>query len=218
MAPRGEKGRRGVTDRHLLSGPEDAARAFGALSRVPAVALPGLDSAGCELARAATADLSFRKARPVVGNGPRPVHQDFEICSAVPSDNPLWRLGQALSALFDAGLAAMPGNGPPPVDQAGFNDLVVQAYPAGSTGILPHRDHIRYTGLVVLVIVDDGGRFAVCDDRSGNGAETVAAGAGDLLVMRGAGFGGRRERPFHFLEAVETPRLSIGYRHDSRAP
>lgn len=198
-----------------MSAPADAAQALDVLRHVPVVALPGLDIAGCDLAKAAVAGLSFRQARPVVGEAARAVQQDFRICSVVPPENSLWELGGALSALFDAALRLVPDA---PIPAADFNDLVVQVYPAGAGGISPHRDHIRYSGLVVLVIVDDGGRFAVCDDRSGAGAITVSANAGDLLIMRGAGFAGRRERPFHFLDTIKRPRLSIGYRHDSRAP
>jgi hypothetical protein len=36
------------------------------------------------------------------------------------------------------------------------NDYIVQRYPAGCAGMSPHRDHIRYTGLVAIVML--GGR------------------------------------------------------------
>ena len=142
------------------------------------------------------------------------MRQDFSICRDVPLDNSLHHLGDALSGLFDTALGLLDT---PPVEHADFNDLVVQQYAAGSQGISPHRDHVRYTGLVVLVILVDGGRFGVCAERSGADATTLKAGVGDLLVMRGAGFAGFRERPFHFLDAVTTPRTSVGYRHESRA-
>jgi len=197
----------------LRPAPQIVAEALDRLMTVPALVLQGLVPAGVAQALVATRGLTYRQARPEVGTGENRVRQDFSICRDVPEDNPLHYLGGALSGLFDTALALLDA---PPVKRADFNDLVVQQYAAGSQGISPHRDHVRYTGLVVLVILVDGGRFRVCAERSGADATTLEAGVGDLLVMRGAGFAGFRERPFHFLDAVTTPRTSVGYRHESR--
>lgn len=194
--------------------PQIVAEALDRLMMVPALVLPGLDPAGVAQALVAMRGLTYRRARPEVGTGENRVRQDFSICRVVPEDNPLRYLGGALTGLFDTALALLDA---PPVERADFNDLVVQQYAAGSQGISPHRDHVRYTGLVVLVILVDGGRFRVCAERSGADATTLEAGVGDLLVMRGAGFAGFRERPFHFLDAVTRPRTSVGYRHESRS-
>ena len=43
----------------------------------------------------------------------------------------------------------------------------------------------------------------VPDDQSG------------LLLVRAPGFGSRGDRPFHFLDRVTRPRLSLGLRHDA---
>jgi alkylated DNA repair dioxygenase AlkB len=109
-------------------------------------------------------------------------------------------------------------NGDPPLAAApSLNDLVVQRYAAGSRGITPHRDHVRYRNLVAIVTLAGQARFFVCRERSGTDAREVAIPPGSLLLMRAPGFAGRSDRPFHFLSDVTSTRVCVGIRHDVQA-
>lgn len=196
----------------------DAAEISAAVARLEAegaVSLALLGPEDCAALLAAASDLSFREARPVVGEGERAVYQDFDICMDIPPESPFRDLARALDGLLDASLARLD---PPPVARPFvLNDIVVQRYARGSGGITPHRDHVRYTGLVALVVLSGGGEFYIADDRAGSGARPVQAGAGRLVLMRAPGYAGRRDRPFHGLRGVVGPRVAVGLRHDSRA-
>lgn len=176
-----------------------------------AVSLPWLDAAALEPLRRAAARLGYRPARPQVGEAERRVHQDFEIALEAPARGLLWRFAHALEAELAAALAALPE---PPLAPLAFNDIAVQRYAAGSRGISPHRDHLRYRGLVVLLSLSGSARLFVCDDRGGAGAEPVSIAPGRLLLMRAPGFAGAEERPFHFLAEVSARRYGLGLRHD----
>ena len=69
---------------------------------------------------------------------------------------------------------------------------------------------------MALVTLSGNARFCLCDDRAGRGARELPCPPGSLLLMRAPGFGNRRDRPFHFLDRVTRPRLSLGLRHDAR--
>lgn len=160
--------------------------------------------------------LSYRTARGEIGAGARAVRQDFDICMSPPRPGPLWGLAERLEAFLGEALARQqPALLDAPLN---LNDLVVQHYPAGSFGITAHRDHVRYTGLVALVLLSGkGGRFFTCSERSGGDAREIPWQPGDLLLMRAPGFAGRTDRPFHYLNDVTSERYSIGLRHDTRA-
>jgi hypothetical protein len=93
--------------------------------------------------------------------------------------------------------------------------LILQRYEPGCLGITPHRDHIKYTALVAIVVLCGDGRFRVCADRSGRGAVEIPAPAGHVLLMRAPGFERQGRRPFHFLDQVTERRYSFGLRQDS---
>ncbi|MBT3170108.1 MAG: hypothetical protein HOM52_16585 [Rhodospirillaceae bacterium] len=160
--------------------------------------------------------LSYRTARGEVGAGARAVRQDFDICMAPPRPGPLWGLVARVEKFLGKAFAE---NRPALLDgPLILNDLVVQHYQAGSSGITAHRDHVRYTGLVALILLSgEGGRFFACTERSGEGAREIIWRPGNLLLMRAPGFAGRNDRPFHYLSDVTTERYSIGLRHDTQA-
>ena len=191
----------------LRAGPEAMAAALDRTAREDAAVLPLLERAACQEFVASGADLSFRAAKPVMGEGERAVYQDFDICLQIPRPHRLWRLTEAVERLVAAALAAMDA---PPLDELPLNDLVLQRYPPGARGITPHRDHVRYVGLVVIVQLSGDGRFGLCADRAGGGARTLVAGPGDAILMRAPGFAGARERPFHFLDGITVERYSLG--------
>jgi len=98
-----------------------------------------------------------------------------------------------------------------------FNDLIVQRYEPGALGITPHRDHRRYEGLIAVIPLSGAARFLLCANRSGDAAREVPAPPGSLVLMRGAGFAGRSDRPFHMVRDIGRRRLSLGLRHDVEA-
>ncbi len=195
----------------------DAAGVAEALTRVEESGYAGLSliaEAECRTLLAACEELPFRLARPLVGAAGREVRQDFELTMAIPKPHPIRDLAAALDRAVAAGANLLDPN--PLADGIVFNDLIVQRYRAGSQGITPHRDHIRYTGLVILVVLKGRGRFFVCADRAGSDAVEIPAPAGGAILLAAPGFAGGKQRPFHFLKDVRTPRVSLGIRQDTR--
>ena len=174
-----------------------------------------LSEDGCERLQAAASYLSWRSARPVVGEGERRVYQDFVLAQQFPADSPY----REAAAAFEAAIVAASRSLPPGLLPTGFclNDLILQRYAPGSRGITPHRDHLRYRGLVALIVVSGDGRFCLCRDRSGSDAQEVPAGPGHVLLMRAPGLADSNDRPFHFLDQITKERLSFGLRWDTDA-
>ena len=197
----------------LTASPAALAQAIQACADEGASCVPVLHRSECRRLAEAARQLTWRPARPVVGEGERQVFQDFELTQHFPAEGPY----RAVARLIDEALAAAARRIGGDVLPKGFriNDLILQRYPAGSRGITPHRDHLRYRGLVALVIVAGDGRFCLCEDRLGAGAREIPAGPGDLLLMRAPGLAGSPERPFHFLDRITVERLSFGLRWDT---
>ena len=198
----------------LHANPDAMAAALERIAREDAAVVPLLTPAECQEFIDAGADLAFRSAKPVIGEGERAVYQDFDICLSIPQPHRLWQLTRAVERLIAAALGTMVE---PPLDTLPLNDLVLQRYPPGARGITPHRDHVRYVGLVVIVQMSGDGRFGLCADRSGTGARVLDAGPGDGILMRAPGFGGGKQRPFHFLDGITVERYSLGMRSDKTA-
>ena len=199
----------------LRADPDAMAAALDRVAREDAAVVPVLAPADCAPFIEAGGDLAFRSAKPVIGEGERAVFQDFDICLSIPQSHRLWQLTQAVERLIADSLGTM---SQPPLEKLPLNDLVLQRYPPGARGITPHRDHVRYVGLVVIVQLSGDGSFGLCHDRSGAGARVLEAGPGDAILMRAPGFGGRKDRPFHFLDGITVERYSLGMRSDSRPP
>ena len=200
-------------DRALLA---DAAAVADVLRRLSDEGAASLRLLGPEALKPLLAEargLHYRPARPVVGNGDATVYQDFELTTEIPADGALMGLSRGVERLIAEALASMR---PPPLSQFAINDLIVQRYAVGCEGMSPHRDHIRYTGLVALVMLGGAARFMVCGDRAGTGAREISFAPGDLLLMRAPGFQGRGDRPFHAVRDVTAERYIVGLRHDSR--
>lgn len=198
----------------LLSTPAETAAALSRLPVEDAVSIPLLEPDACIPYVTATETLIYRPGRPVVGTGERSVYQDFEITMDVPAENLLCTLRDDVETLLNASLAlSTPPLLPGPLI---LNDMVVQRYHAGSIGITPHRDHIRYTDLVAIVVLQGAGRYCISDDRAGTNPRAMPGDAGHLILMRAPGFAGRDDRPFHFVTDVDEPRISFGLRHDTR--
>ena len=201
--------------RHIVATPQTLATALARLKTEDAAALPLLSPQGCQALLAASESLSYRAAKPVIGEGERTVYQDFEICMQVPQGSLFHACAEAVQQLLPPALAEL--DEPPLAAAPPLNDLVVQRYAAGSRGITPHRDHVRYRNLVAIVTLAGQARFFVCRERSGTDAREVAIPPGSLLLMRAPGFAGRSDRPFHFLSDVTSTRVCVGIRHDVEA-
>ena len=201
--------------RHIVASPQALAAALARLETEDAAALPLLSPQGCQALLAASESLSYRAAKPVIGKGERTVYQDFEICMPVPQGSLFHACAEAVQQLLPPALAEL--DEPPLAAAPPLNDLVVQRYAAGSRGITPHRDHVRYRNLVAIVTLAGQARFFVCRERSGTDAREVAIPPGSLLLMRAPGFAGRSDRPFHFLSDVTSTRVCVGIRHDVEA-
>lgn len=200
---------------NFLSTPAEAAAALARLPDEDAVSIPLLSPEACARHVAGTDHLTYRPGRPVVGTGEKSVYQDFEITMDVPADNLLANLRTNIETFLNAALEELD----PPLldDPLVLNDMVVQRYHAGSLGITPHRDHIRYTGLVAIAVLQGAGRYCISEDRAGTDPREVPGRAGRLILMRAPGFAGRTDRPFHFLTGVDEPRISFGLRHDTQS-
>ncbi len=196
-------------------GPAQLATALGRLAAEDAVSLPLLSPESCRPLIEAAMGLPYRDATPVVGTDERRVHQDFELTVHLPADSPFHGLAKALERLTESALAHL--DPPPLAGPVRLDDLIIQRYPVGSAGITPHRDHIRYRGLVAIVTLSGRARFFICADRSGHDAREIPIPPGSLLLMRAPGFAGREDRPFQMLSHVTEERLSLGLRHDVRA-
>lgn len=198
----------------LTATPGRIAEALERLTGEVAVAVDGIAPEGLARLTREAEGLEYRPARPVIGEGPDAVYQDFDLTLDFPAAGGFHRLTAAVETLLNDALAQM--DRLPLAPPIGLNDLILQRYPPGSAGITPHRDHVRYTGLVVIAVLAGDARFGVCDDRRGANARIVDAPPGSLLLMRAPGFAGHRDRPFHFLNTVTGLRYSFGMRHDSR--
>jgi hypothetical protein len=195
--------------------PAALARAIERLADEDAVSVPLLEAPARRRLTAATARLSFRPATPVIGAGANAVHQEFTLCMRIPRGSLFVAFAAALEQHMDAALASLAA--PPVARPFRFNDLIVQRYEPGALGITPHRDHRRYDGLIAVIPLSGAARFLLCADRSGDSPREVPAPPGSLVLMRGAGFAGRSDRPFHLVRDISRRRLSLGLRHDADA-
>ena len=191
----------------------EVSRSISTLPEVGAVACPCLDVPEANTLISMVNQLEYRPAKPVTGSDKAPVYQDFDLCYDVPSGHHLWEFAQLLEVVLTSALAGAE------VDSAGYplrlNDLIVQRYPPGCSGITPHRDHVRYGFLIAIVLLTGDGYFGVCDDREGNEAREIDFKPGDLLLMGGPGLVPNFTRPFHYVNSVTDSRRTIGLRYDT---
>lgn len=105
-----------------------------------------------------------------------------------------------------------------------FTDIALQKYPQTPEGvrygISPHRDQSAFVNLVAVLLISGPSAFFVCKDKAGAGASDVMARPGDLILMRGGGYGQGLPRPYHFIGKIDDPRerLSFGMRQISSDP
>ena len=197
----------------LPAGDDVLMDALSRLSDEHALAMPYLDEAACATLVNCCAELAFRDARPVLGKPGEEVYQDLELTVDIPGNSPLVVLAKRLESDLQNALNRME---PPPLDYSFvINDFIVQRYLSGRKGITPHRDHVRYRGLVAIIVLGGTGSFWICGDRKGAGRCDIPAPPGSLLLMRAPDFAGRTDRPFHALSEITETRYSFGMRHDA---
>lgn len=198
----------------LLPSASELAAAITRTAREDAASLPLLTDQLTEAMLRACAGLSYRAARPLVGAAGQEVRQDFELSVDIGAAGPLRELAAALTRLTGAARVLLPDD--PVPEGLVFNDLIVQRYAGGSAGITPHRDHVRYRGLVVLVTLLGRSELLLCDDRAGGNARAFPMAPGVATLMAAPGFAGENRRPFHCVAPLREPRVSLGLRYDTR--
>ena len=154
--------------------------------------------------------LTYQPEPEVVGSGERVVRQQLATCESFPPGSLYLALQASLQRSLEQCLAE---SEPYPFETPlRLDALSLQRYAAGSLGITPHRDGLKYINLIVVVVIAGRGRFCVCADRSGRGAREIAADPGRAILMRAPGFYGSQERPFHFVDWVTADRWTFGMR------
>lgn len=192
----------------------DLAESLERLKGRPSVSLQALAGPVLSELAGAAGGLPFRPARSEAGKPERRVYQEFGYCDAVPGDHPVSHLGRWMESRVRRGLSLMT-EAPVPTGYT-INDIVCQRYRPGDLGITPHRDHLSYTQLIILLVLSGRGRYFVCADRQGHHKREMPSGPGRAILMPGPGFAGRSDRPFHMVGDISELRYSVGMRHDGR--
>lgn len=147
--------------------------------------------------------------------GKHHVRQDLSAFRAFPPESPFLRLRDTIASLLNAEFATLcryPFSTPLHLD-----DLVLQRYPKGSSGISPHKDGLSMGNLVCVLVLAGTGDFTLCDDREGSNPRVIQAPPGHMILMRAPGFLGKNEQPFHFLANITKERCTFGLRQRIRA-
>lgn len=94
------------------------------------------------------------------------------------------------------------------------DEVAVQRYAPGSSGISTHRDGRRHRYLVAILTLEGSARLRLCSDREGTTARAWDADAGSLVLLRGPGLAGTDDgRPLHAVDGPrEHPRTSFTLR------
>lgn len=153
----------------------------------------------------------FTRGRAEFGSPGRIVRQDMDVCDTFASGGAFQVLSRRFGTLVAAGLSSVTPY--PFATQLDLNDMMIQRYHAGSFGITPHRDGLRYINLVCLFTLCGRARFGICANRAGEQPHELDASPGTVIVMRAPGFLGSPERPFHYVADVREERYSFGLRH-----
>ena len=190
----------------------EAVEMLDRLEREDAIAVPALTAEYRVWLLAEARAARFRGARPIVGRGERLVRQRMGVHNDFGPGSRFRDLTGHYQAAWDGWLASMASC--PFESRLVFNDLMLQVYEPGETGITPHMDRTAYRNLICLFVLEGRGRFGVCTDRSGRGARIIAHEPGDVVLTRAPGFRGSGHRPFHFVDRITERRYVFGLRHE----
>ena len=192
----------------------DVVEMLDRLEREDAIAVPALTAEyrAWLLQEARTAP--FREARPAVGRGERLVRQRMGVHNGFEAGSRFHDLTAHYQAVWDGWLACVASC--PFESRLVFNDMMLQVYEPGETGITPHMDRTSYRNLICLFVLEGRGRFGICEDRTGRGSRIIAHEPGDVVLTRAPGFRGSDYRPFHYLDCITERRYVFGLRHERR--
>ncbi len=146
----------------------------------------------------------------VVGNGNQTVRQQVSSFTDFPAFTLYSQLRNAFQNLLDEHLAALKIY--PFATKLNFKAMVLQKYKPGSIGITPHRDRSTYINLVCIFNIGGQGKFYICDDRCGNNAKAIDSSPGSVIFFKAPGFMNSPERPFHYVNDIQTNRYTFGLR------
>ncbi|TSC62983.1 MAG: hypothetical protein Athens041674_354 [Parcubacteria group bacterium Athens0416_74] len=176
-----------------------------------AVVVPGALSSDTveELVRLAELE-RWHKAESIVGTSQ--VEQDYFVVEAFHRESVFRLLAEKTSSWVNTWGSLTTG-----WSWLRFNETRLQRYDTNSRGISPHRDGLRYRQIIALYVLEGGGRFGLCDDRTESkqpvNARVLQMSAGDLVLMRAAGFLGEDIQPMHFVDGVQERRITYGLRY-----
>ncbi len=176
-----------------------------------AVVLPGALSSSTVNELLALAELErWKRAESVVGTSQ--VEQDYTVVEAFHRESLFHLLAEKTAEWVNSWGSLTTG-----WSWLRYNEMRLQRYDADSRGITPHRDGLCYRQIIALYVLEGGGRFGLCDGRTKAkkpvNARILQMSAGDLVLMRAAGFRGEDIQPMHFVDDVRTRRTTFGLRH-----
>ncbi len=149
----------------------------------------------------------FKDAQSEVG--PRRVKQYFQEAELIPGIAPktmeqLRKLEKMILYSLD-----LPG-------KFIFNELRLQKYtPPLEIGLDVHQDSRRFQYVVVVLVLELGGKLYVCDDEFGDNSVEVPATLGSCILLKGYIPEQPDMRRYHYVANITAPRLTIGCRYDS---
>jgi len=194
----------------------NAARAVSSLDEQKAVAIDCLSRAECEECIELAEALPYRRARPVTGQSTSPVEQDFELNYEIPDTHFFWTLTRFIEQAIGPVMASHRDQRGLPEEPLKLNDLIVQRYPPGCRGITPHRDHLSYRLVVLILLLSGDGEFRVHASRETSEGIVIPFQPGQMLLMGAPGFTQDFHRPFHSVCGVSQTRRTVGLRYDAR--
>ena len=154
--------------------------------------------------------LTFREASPLTKTG---VIQDFSICFPAPKVGAMEECINHFNLIFsDPKLKCFFSS------ILEFNDIAVQKYEEGSSGIGIHRDGQRYRDLILIICLSGQSDFFITNSRNGSPTQIIDDTPGRLIMMAGPGFRTLRapsQRLLHGVKNVKKGRLSLGLRCDT---
>lgn len=185
----------------------DIGRILIELSSVCATSVKILNESFRELLIEEAECYSYKPEEEVVGTEDKIVRQQVSSFEGFPDGSKYTLLKRSFQSLLDEFLTLVePYLFETKLD---FNLPVLQKYKRGSIGITPHRDGLSYINLVCLFNIEGRGRFFICSDRSGRDSVEIDASPGNVILMRAPGFLPSKERPFHYVNDIQSEGLFL---------
>ena len=182
-------------------------KALAELKKIGATAFSILDAPMLDVLAKEAHQYHFADRSGVVGK--ENVRQEFAAFNSFPAESAFYAVRYMFTRKICEVLMASGASFDPWIN---FNEMVLQRYPAGSSGITTHIDSKRCKNLVVVFPLEGDGDFAICDDRAGRNATVIHAPPGHVILMAAIGFCSRTEQKFHFLSNIRKGRLTFAMR------